>query len=103
MSPTCGPYDNDLRVPQGLANVTAIYEIVPTTIDEFRSQVLKQILLFIGTAGFLGPVFCVMLLAFLYMQAIARKRKRRMQALEREVALERADKKFLIRHYNIKT
>ena len=61
--PMCGPFSEANRSAYGLTSLKAIYGIVEVTIDSFESEALKQILRFLGTAGFIGPVFCIMLCA----------------------------------------
>ncbi len=99
MPPTCGPHG---PVNQG-TQLTAAWDIVPSAIDSINLPFFREILSFIGTIGFIGPVFLVLALAIFYLQAVGKKRQEKMKELEEELKAERADKRFLLRYYNVKT
>jgi len=91
MKPDCGPYQN----------LTAIYEIIPEIVDTAPSG-LQSFLYFLAAPGFLVPFVLVLLIVIYYLDGLARKRKSINEELDRDLFAERADKKYLLRFFNIK-
>ena len=98
MKPTCGPYSPALQMPP----LDAIYEIIPRKIHSLGFTFIGNALTYVSSFEFLFTVIVILSIWLYYQTAVSHKRHILNKQLQYEVVTERADKRYLLRQYQVK-
>lgn len=103
MAPTCGPFGPD-PYPAGQGRyLDSAYDFIRLAIASIDLLFFREIINFMGTIGFVLPLVLCLTIYIYYLLAVSVKRLKRVRQLQYELNMERTDKKFLLRYYNVKT
>ncbi|KAI3645956.1 hypothetical protein MP228_008884 [Amoeboaphelidium protococcarum] len=97
--PTSGPYS---FAQQNNVTLSSIYSVIPNGVASMKSDFLRNLIQFIGSVGFIGPLIGVLVLTSYFLSAINEKRQKKLKKISLELRSERADKKFLLKYYRAK-
>lgn len=90
MVPSSGPH----------AGQTTAYGLIPQLINASNEGV-RNFFTFIGTPAFIIALLCILIICLYYVDTMRKKAAKRLREVERELRVEREDKRYLLRFYNL--